>query len=153
MAINLYKNDYKDAVLNIFKQRPDIFPKNEIDELSQQLNEENTQQHIKYVAFLEDKIVGYCGAFYNNNTARWELDWFAVDKNAQNKGAGKGLLNEVKTWLKQQYVNKVYVQTCSCEGEKNARDFYVKNGFSLISTEKNGYAVEHDKLTYEMYLN
>jgi len=139
---------HKDQSIALFSYRPDIFPANEMIQIKNEMGELGDSMHCKFVCVEGTMVLGYLGALLDKDTNRWFLDWFSVHPNYQGISIGSALLKTVEDWLLKNGVSEVRVQTCSCEGETNARDFYTKKLFLLEDTEKDGYAPNHSKLTY-----
>lgn len=67
---------------------PDVFP----DAIS---------KHTTFVAFADDKIVGFCDSFAtardeDDAPQRWEVDWLAVDPAQQRRGIGAALITAAR---------------------------------------------------------
>lgn len=139
---------HKTQTVALFAFRPDIFPINEMDQIKIGLNDIGDSTHCKFVCTEKGTVLGYLGALLCKETTNWFLDWFSVHPNAQGKGIGSALLSTVERWLQHREVKELRVQTCSCEGETTARNFYTKKHFELENTEIDGYAPSHSKLTY-----
>ena len=133
--------------MEIFKSRPDIFPSNEIDQITEGSNFSSTNNHYKIVAESDNKVAGFTDVLLNSQNI-WMLNWLAVGDLFQKQGVGSSLVNLIIEWLLKKGVKELQVQTCSCDGEAPARAFYEKRGFVPIKTEKNGYGKGHSKITF-----
>jgi len=131
----------------LFEYRPDIFPDDEMKQIRDNMDQEPSPAHYKIVALFENRVVGYCGVI-EGLEGRWFIDWFSVHPDYQRAGVGSKLLINVEEWLKERNISKLYVETCSCDGESVARSFYTAKYFNLQKTEKDGYNLGHSKLTY-----
>jgi GNAT superfamily N-acetyltransferase len=152
MKINVIPFDpqnHKDQVLEIFKSRPDIFPETEIIQIIEDLKFGGTNVHNKLVAVTESKVVGYIGTYFDQPQKTWLLDWFSILPEYKRQGIGKELFNNVITWLKAKNVTRLLAETCSCEGEADARAFYANQYFKQVKCEVDGYAPGHSKITYQ----
>ena len=138
---------HKEQAVALFSCRPDIFPANEMEQITKEMLDLGNTTHCKFVCIEDETVLGYLGALLDKETNYWFLDWFSVQPNIQGKGVGSALLSTVEGWLQNQDVNELRVQTCSCDEETKARDFYTKKHFELENTEKDGYALNHSKLT------
>ena len=139
---------HKIQTISLFESRPDIFPPEEMRQISEDMNDESTPDHYKIVATSNNNVIGYCGAVKSNDNSLWFIDWFSVHPDYQHLGVGSSLLSNIEDYLKSLGVYEYSVQTCSCSGESVARSFYTKNQFELKNTEVDGYAPDHSKLTY-----
>lgn len=139
---------HNDNVLSLFKSRPDIFPKNEIKQLAEETKSVSTDDHLKIVSMQGESVAGYTAVKFNEDQNRWDLHWLAVGENFQHQGVASSLLKYISDWLVNKNVNKLYVETCSCDGEAPARAFYTKNGFNQVMVEKDGYNIGHSKITF-----
>lgn len=149
LEVSLYNPDrHREEVLAIFKSRPDIFPDNEIMQITEKTKLPSEENHYKIVAECDEKVAGYGGAVFDSQQELWNLDWFAVSKQFQRQGVGSLLLDSIVEWLRKKKMNKLQVETCSCNGEAPARAFYTSQGFVPIRTEKDGYAKGHSKITF-----
>jgi GNAT superfamily N-acetyltransferase len=152
MKINIVPFDpkkHKDQVLAIFKFRPDIFPEMEMIQIIEDLKSEGTNIHNKLVAVTESKVVGYIGTYFDQPQKTWLLDWFSIHPEYKRQGIGKELLTNVIMWLKAKNVTSLLVETCSCEGEADARAFYANRQFKQVKCEVDDYAPGHSKITLQ----
>lgn len=149
LKVSLYNpKKHREEVLAIFKSRPDIFPDNEIKQIIEETKLPSEETHYKIVAECDEKVVGYGGAVFDSQSELGNLDWFAVGKQFQRQGVGSLLMSSIIEWLRSKKVNKLQVETCSCNSEVPARAFYASQGFVPIRTKKNGYAKGHSKITF-----
>ena len=87
-----------------------------------------------YVVEVNNKLLGAGGFWslkYDPNIAR--LDWFVVRRSEQRKGIGTLLIKFLESRLKKQRIKMILAETSSGNDYKAAVNFYMKNGFRLVS--------------------
>ena len=89
---------HRNEVLEIFKSRPDIFPSNEIDQITEGSNFSSTNNHYKIVAESDNKVAGFTDVLLNSQNI-WMLNWLAVGDLFQKQGVGSSLVNLIIEWL------------------------------------------------------
>jgi len=135
--------------LEIFQSRPDIFPDRELKIITEGLKKASGPSHLKLVAVVNNKVVGYIGAFKAEESQdSWELDWFTVDENFQRKGIGSLLMKAIERRAKEKNTARLFIETCSCKGELPARKFYQKQGYKRIAVLPNFYSKNHSKVIF-----
>lgn len=127
MKIVDYETQYGKSVLAVFNSRNDIFPREEIELLTHDLKSISTSAHQKIVALVDEQVIGYAALKFDAARKRWYLFWLAVAKDFQRKGVATKLLHFFVEFLKKKKVKRLFVETCSCDGEKPARAFYIQN--------------------------
>lgn len=102
-----------------------------------------------YIASINNKLVGFITLSSLEGTV-W-INWMAVSIRNQGKGIGKSLLNYAIGELKEIGVNDLRVNTVVQQSPQDGSydktvQFYLSNGFEIISREK---AVKTGKFTYQ----
>ena len=112
-----------------------LLPKN--DQMSyESFLEEFSYQNRKYLfAILGSKIVGYIGVI--DVIDAYEIMGIAVDKKFQKMGIGKKLLDSMITLAKTNNINLIALEVDV--SNKNAIEFYKKNGFRVTNIRKKYY--------------
>lgn len=140
---------HREQVLEIFKSRPDIFPDYEIAVIVKETQEPSSKKHLKIVALDKEKVVGYVGAFKAKDSKdSWLLDWLAVAQDYQGQGIGSLLMKKIFESLAKLKIAKLFIETCSCDGEKPARAFYSKQGYKRAAVLPNYYSQGHSKVVF-----
>ena len=91
----------------------------------------------KFIEVVEEnnEIVGYLyGMLLKDPTSKTKksvLDALYIESNYRKKGLGEKLINDFKTWCKEQKVDKINVKVCA--KNINAKKLYNKMGFLKIS--------------------
>ncbi len=102
------------------------------------------------IATAEDgKIVGYAcygEAWITDRT--FELYWIAVDPDYGNKGVGTLILKGVEKGVADLKGRMIVLETSSSQEYAAARHFYLKNGYTIVSTIKDFYRDGEDKVTF-----
>lgn len=82
-----------------------------------------------YGYFDGDKLIGFCGYFYEDG--KYWVSWTAVHPDHQRQGIGQKLIDRVFKRLRGLKAKCVYVETYEHPDFFNAVKFYWKNGFRL----------------------
>lgn len=93
-----------------------------------------------YVIEVENEIIAMCLGridYYYDSFNQFCIDEFNVIPNQQGTGIGKQLMEYVKSDLKREKINKIFLIT----GGELAANFYVKNNFEITN---DGYMMELD---------
>ena len=140
---------YNDA-LNIFKDNSDMFSSWEIKTLFNELKKKGDNTDKKFVAIdYNQSISGYIEIKKPDDTKHtWEIYWLAVSKKTQRQGIGSKLMEIALEKIKDFGINKVFLDTCSCEGGIAARNFYDKCGFANVGEIPDYYNTGHSKVIF-----
>lgn len=145
---------HRNQVLKIFNSRPDIFPEREIAIVFKETREPSVEGHLKRVAVYKKRAIGYISALRAcDSEDSWLLGWLAISEDYQRQGVGSLLMGKILEDLSGLKVSKLFVETCSCEGEKPAREFYKKQGCQQIAILPNYYAKGHSKVIFLKLIN
>ena len=96
-----------------------------------------SENHAAFVAFYNQKIVGWIHAFRAmliESKPFIEIGGLIVDENFRNSGIGKKLVEKVKVWALKKAINEVRVRSNVLRAE--AHKFYLNNGFTEIKQQK-----------------
>jgi len=88
-----------------------------------------------FVAEDGDRILGYIGVSYLLDEA--EIGNLVVEESSRRHGVGKALIEEVKSYLKDQGIARVYLEVA--EDNEAARALYIKCGFCAFNKRKDYY--------------
>ncbi|MCX2742044.1 GNAT family N-acetyltransferase [Pontibacter anaerobius] len=88
-------------------------------------------------AVLDDRLIGWVHAFYTvrlESGAFVEIGGLVVDDNHRRTGAGRRMVEQVRSWAKQKGVSKVRVR-CNTKRE-DSHTFYKAIGFQELKEQK-----------------
>ncbi|MCR4670211.1 MAG: ribosomal protein S18-alanine N-acetyltransferase [Saccharofermentans sp.] len=95
-----------------------------------------TEQNKAGFAAEEDgKIIGYIGLSFILDEA--EIGNLVVDKDFRRQGIGGSLIEQVKDFLKDQGIAKVFLEVA--EDNESAKALYLKSGFNSFNIRKDYY--------------
>jgi N-acetylglutamate synthase-like GNAT family acetyltransferase len=148
-SISLYKTKDSDKVCKLFKAYPNLFPEVESELVKKDLKQPSTDQHFKYVYTKDDQVVGFSSLTKCVGSAySWEIHWLVVDPKYKRQGIATNLIKKIIDKAKELGLPQLFVETCSCEGEKPARNFYSSIGFKQSAKIPNFYGEGHSKIIY-----
>ena len=93
------------------------------------------QNKAGFVAEEDGKIIGYIGLSFILDEA--EIGKLVVDKDFRRQGIGGSLIEEVKDFLKDQGIAKVFLEVA--EDNESAKALYLKSGFNSFNIRKDYY--------------
>jgi len=97
----------------------------------------------------DDKALGYiCYGKTPLTDAVYDLYWIAVKPSSHRKNIGENLLKRMEELLKNENARMVLAETSSLPHYEAARNFYKKNGFSVVSEVFDFYSVGDNKITF-----
>jgi ribosomal protein S18 acetylase RimI-like enzyme len=100
-----------------------------------------------------NNVLGYvCYGKVPLTDAVWDIYWIAVGEEFQGKGIALQLMNSMEDDLKAKNARAIMVETSSMPEYKPARDFYMRTGFSEVSTIEDFYAEGNGKVVYRKNL-
>ena len=82
----------------------------------------------------------------------WNLLWIGVDPKYHKQGYGKALLQFVEHKVKNDHGKRLIIETSSSPLLQATRDFYSRQGYELLHTERDGYGEGEDKLVFSKTL-
>lgn len=128
MAIKSLFEDFPDYTLKTKEhQKESIFGINRLK------NRLSSQSEEIWGAFISDKLVGYM-IFSKPDAGVIQISWVAVDKDYQNRGIGKELIEKLKGYAIEKGVHGLHLYSADY-----SRDFYTKLGFEDVGIVPNGY--------------
>lgn len=83
----------------------------------------------------------------------YDIYWIAVDPAHQNKGIGGALMHTVEEKVRQRGGSLLIAETSSTPPYQPARDFYLRNAFSLEATVHDFYTMGDHLLIFTKHLN
>lgn len=96
-----------------------------------------------------DDVLGYtCYGPIPCTVGSFDLYWIAVSKDAQGKGVGKALMNEVFKDVRKMKGRGLYLETSGRKQYAPTRRFYEACGFALAARLKDYYGKGDDMLTF-----
>lgn len=93
------------------------------------------QNKAGFVAEEDGNIIGYIGLSFILDEA--EIGNLVVDKDFRRQGIGGSLIEEVKKFLKDQGIAKVFLEVA--EDNESAKALYLKSGFNSFNIRKDYY--------------
>ena len=93
------------------------------------------QNKAGFAAEEDGKIIGYIGLSFILDEA--EIGNLVVDKDFRRQGIGGSLIEEVKEFLKDQGIAKVFLEVA--EDNESAKALYLKSGFRSFNIRKDYY--------------
>jgi ribosomal protein S18 acetylase RimI-like enzyme len=114
------------------------------------VNDPNQQDYDFLVAANSGDIpVGYaCYGPTPLTLGTFDLYWIAVDPTYTGKGVGSLLLQAVEQAVRERHGRMLLIETSSSQDYARTRHFYLKNGYTLITTIPDFYQPGEDKVTY-----
>ena len=82
---------------------------------------------LRFVAVLDDQVIGMAGGGESNHTATASLTSLWVDPNARGQGVGDQLVKAVVEWAKAEGFSQVVLWVT--EANSRAESLYRRNGF------------------------
>ncbi len=93
------------------------------------LQEQMQNNHQFYVAVINEKIIGFASISQEKSEAIFKLNKLYVLPLTQKTGAGKALLQSVIAYTKENNGKEIQLQV---NRNNNAKDFYLKQGFTIL---------------------
>jgi aminoglycoside 6'-N-acetyltransferase I len=101
-----------------------------------------------------EKLVGYhCTGKRPLTDAVYDLYWIVTDPDHENKGVGKSLLTHAEQFVKELNGRWLLIETSSKECYEGARNFYLRNKYSIISEIHDFYAPGDMLIVFGKYFN
>jgi ribosomal protein S18 acetylase RimI-like enzyme len=105
--------------------------------------------YITLVAEVDSKVLGYvCYGPTPITEGTWDVYWMAVSRRAQRMGVGTALLSAVESDIMDAKGRLILIETSSKTDYVKAQNFYVRQGYELVSRIADFYEPGDDKLTY-----
>ena len=108
------------------------------------------------VFVFEDKgnVIGYhCTGKRPLTDAVYDLYWIVTDPGHKNKGVGKALLTHAEQFVLQLKARWLLIETSSKDTYEGARNFYLRNNYSIISEINDFYTLGERLMVFGKYFN
>jgi len=116
-------------------------------------NAEQTDYNI-FVYEDRGKVVGYhCTGKRPLTDAVFDLYWIVTDPRHKNKGVGKTLLLHAEQFVTELNARWLLVETSSKDSYEGARNFYLRNNYSIISEINDFYSLGERLIVFGKYFN
>jgi aminoglycoside 6'-N-acetyltransferase I len=116
-------------------------------------NAEQTDYNI-FVYEEKGKVVGYhCTGKRPLTDAVFDLYWIVTDPRHKNKGVGKTLLLHAEQFVTELNARWLLVETSSKDSYEGARNFYLRNNYSIISEINDFYSLGERLIVFGKYFN
>ena len=97
----------------------------------------------------EGLTVGYAAyGFIDGTDGSYDLYWIAVDDKLRGKGIGKSILEQVMAVVKLEKGRQLIAETSSLSKYQPTREFYLRQGFTMVATVPDFYRVGDDKVFF-----
>jgi aminoglycoside 6'-N-acetyltransferase I len=102
----------------------------------------------------DDNVLGYhCTGKRPLTDAVYDLYWIVTDPENSNRGIGKQLIEHAEQFVLQNKGRWLLIETSSKYDYEGARNFYLRNKYSIISEIKDFYARGDMLITFGKYFN
>lgn len=99
-------------------------------------------------------VIGYhCTGKRPLTDAVYDLYWIVTDPGHKNKGVGKSLLTHAEEFVIQLKARWLLIETSSKESYQGARNFYLRNNYSIISEINDFYTLGERLIVFGKYFN
>lgn len=116
-------------------------------------NVEQTDYNI-FVYEENGNVIGYhCTGKRPLTDAVYDLYWIVTNPSYKNKGVGKTLLEHAEQFVLQLEGRWLLIETSSKESYQGARNFYLRNNYSIISEINDFYSLGERLIVFGKYFN
>jgi aminoglycoside 6'-N-acetyltransferase I len=99
-------------------------------------------------------VVGYhCTGKRPLTDAVYDLYWIVTDPRHKSKGVGKSLLAHAEQFVIQLKARWLLIETSSKDSYEGARNFYLRNNYSIISEINDFYSLGERLIVFGKYFN
>ena len=99
-------------------------------------------------------VIGYhCTGKRPLTDAVYDLYWIVTDPGHKNKGVGKTLLAHAEQFVLQLKARWLLIETTSKKSYEGARNFYLRNNYSIISEINDFYTLGERLIIFGKYFN
>jgi GNAT superfamily N-acetyltransferase len=99
-------------------------------------------------------VIGYhCTGKRPLTDAVYDLYWIVTDPSHKNKGVGKTLLAHAEQFVLQLKARWLLIETTSKKSYEGARNFYLRNNYSIISEINDFYTLGERLIVFGKYFN
>ncbi|MBU1071211.1 GNAT family N-acetyltransferase [Patescibacteria group bacterium] len=152
MKIKIFKHNplFKNKLLLIFKQYPEIFFDGDLKTIKRRLGQVFEPIYPKFYAEIDGQPVGFISYFKRDSSEIWFLSWFAVDKFWQNQGIGKKLMAYVEKQIAKSPISRICIETVWADNEvvRKTNAFYEKCGYQRVGLIPDYYGKQGSKAFY-----
>ena len=97
----------------------------------------------------EGAVVGYiCFGPIPMTDRCYDLYWICVDRSSKKTGIGSLLISRMESDLEQRKARHIYIDTSSSPPYDDARSFYERHGYRVVSVSPDFYCEGDDKIVY-----
>ncbi|HED05160.1 MAG TPA: GNAT family N-acetyltransferase [Ignavibacteria bacterium] len=112
----------------------------------------NQTDYYLFVYEDNDKVWGYyCIGRRPLTDAVYDLYWIVADPDSDKKGIGKILLEHAEQFVQEHNGRWLIVETSSKESYSKARNFYMRNNYSIIAEINDFYRVGDNLVVFGKY--
>ncbi len=145
-------------IIEKFLGKVKAFSKSEVDVAMELVNiAANNPEQTDYNVFVyEDskKILGYyCTGKRPLTDAVYDLYWIVTNPDHPKKGIGKSLLTHAEKFVLSKNARWLLAETSSKESYAAARNFYLRNHYSIIAEINNFYEVGDNLMVFGKYFS
>jgi GNAT superfamily N-acetyltransferase len=116
----------------------------------------NIDQNDYNIFVFEDggKVLGYhCTGRRPLTDAVYDLYWIAADPNSKGTGIGKSLLEHAEMFVKEKKGRWLIAETSSKVGYTDARNFYLRNHYSIVAQINDFYSLGDNLIVFGKYFS
>lgn len=144
MNIRKYRPADKEVCLSLFRKNiGKSFEPEELPFFDHWL--ENHDEYPYFVVELENKIVACGGIYFDDRYDRAGLSWSMVDPEYQKRGIGRDLTRFCMTEIENAFPGS----GCFIEATGSSAQFYIKLGFVVRETRRDGFNPDQDRYFLE----
>ncbi|RJP25461.1 MAG: GNAT family N-acetyltransferase [Candidatus Abyssobacteria bacterium SURF_5] len=153
ITIRPLKGEDKDQIVRILRERR-VFPEHEmkvaIEVLDDALRFPERGDYQTFCAVGEQgDLAGYiCFGLIPITDAAYDLYWIAVSTHYGRQGVGGALVKHMEHLARSQGARQIYIETSSLPAFEQARTFYKKNQYELVSILTDFYKAGDHKLIF-----
>jgi len=146
------------AVIESILKKVDLFSEGERNVAMELVNvAASNPEQMDYNVFVytnEDTVLGYhCTGKRPLTDAVYDLYWIVTDPDYSNRGIGKLLIEHAEQFVLQNKGRWLLIETSSREDYEGARNFYLRNKYSIVSEIKDFYARGDMLIIFGKYFN
>ncbi len=102
----------------------------------------------------DDNVLGYhCTGKRPLTDAVYDLYWIVTDPDYRDRGIGKILIEHAEQFVLENKGRWLLIETSSRDDYEGARNFYLRNKYSIVSEIKDFYARGDMLITFGKYFN
>lgn len=145
-------------IIEKFLGKVKAFSKSEVEVAKELLNiAANNSKQTDYNVFVyedDKKILGYyCTGKRPMTDAVYDLYWIVTNPGHNKKGIGKNLLTHAEEFVLSKNARWLLAETSSKDTYAAARNFYLRNHYSIIAEINDFYSVGDNLMVFGKYLS